>query len=97
MNTKSQATPVVASAAGKAYKIPNRLGRGVPEVKDVYSKKCSCKRDKTIVFCRSCGYYCNGRIRIKCEVHPRVTFLLDIGECPRCHSSMFLDEYSGNL
>uniref|UniRef100_A0A2A4JL75 Uncharacterized protein n=1 Tax=Heliothis virescens TaxID=7102 RepID=A0A2A4JL75_HELVI len=95
METKSQATPVVASAAGKVYKVPNRLGRGVPELTDVYTKKCSCNRDKTIVFCRSCGYYCNGRIRLICEKHPRVTFLLDIAECPRCHSSLFLDEYFG--
>ncbi|CAB3244615.1 unnamed protein product [Arctia plantaginis] len=92
-NTKS--TPVVASATGQVYKIPNRLGRGVPDVKDVYTKKCSCTRDKTIVFCRACGYYCNGRIRLKCDVHPHITFLLDIAECPRCHSSLYLDEYFG--
>lgn len=73
MNNNPQSTPVVASAAGKVYKVPNRLGRGVPEVTDVYTKKCSCNRDKTIVFCRSCGYYCNGRIRLKCETHPRVS------------------------
>lgn len=96
MNTQTQFTPVVASATGKFYKVSKRLGRGVPEVPQVYTKKCSCNRDKTIVFCRSCGYYCNGRIRLKCEIHPRVTFLLDISECPRCHSAVFLDEYMAN-
>lgn len=90
-----QSTPVVASATGKVYKVPKRLGRGIPEVKEVYIKQCSCNRGKTIVFCRACGYYCNGRIRLKCAVHPRVTFLLDIAECPRCHSPVFLDEYFG--
>lgn len=70
---KTKYTPVVASATGQVYKIPNRLGRGVPEVKDVFKKKCSCSRDKTIVFCRSCGYYCNGRIRLQCDVHPHVS------------------------
>lgn len=74
MNTQTQFTPVVASATGKFYKVSKRLGRGVPEVPQVYTKKCSCNRDKTIVFCRSCGYYCNGRIRLKCEIHPRVSF-----------------------
>lgn len=65
-------TPVVAAAAGKVFKAPVRTGRGVPEITDVYTKKCSCSRDKTIVFCRACGYYCHGRIRLKCEQHPRV-------------------------
>ncbi|KAG7300174.1 hypothetical protein JYU34_015723 [Plutella xylostella] len=87
-------TPVVAAAAGKVYiKASTRVGRGVPEINSEYEKKCSCRRDKTIVFCRACGYYCNGRIRIPCSVHPRVTFLLDISECPRCHSAVFLDEH----
>lgn len=27
----------------------------------------------------------------------QVTFLLDIAECPRCHSPAFMDEYSSNL
>ncbi|XP_049872183.1 uncharacterized protein CG13380 [Pectinophora gossypiella] len=92
METKT--TPVVAAAAGKALKAPNRVGRGVPEIVDAYLKKCSCSRQKKIVFCRACGFYCNGRIRLKCDLHPRVTFLLDIAECPRCHSPAFLDEYN---
>ncbi|RVE49970.1 hypothetical protein evm_005438 [Chilo suppressalis] len=86
-------TPVVAAAAGKLNKASNRRGRGVPFITDAYNKKCSCYREKTIVFCRACGYYCNGRIRLKCEEHPRVTFLLDIAECPHCNSTAFLDEY----
>ncbi|KAL0821131.1 hypothetical protein ABMA28_005752 [Loxostege sticticalis] len=90
---ETTSTPVVAAAAGKVYKVQNRVGRGVPDIQDAYVKKCSCYRDKTIVFCRACGYYCNGRIRLKCEQHPRVTFLLDIAECPRCNSPSFLDEY----
>lgn len=65
-------TPVAAAAAGEVYKAENRVGRGVPEITGAYMKKCSCTRDKTIVFCRACGYYCNGRIRLKCEKHPRV-------------------------
>ncbi|KPJ19371.1 hypothetical protein RR48_10998 [Papilio machaon] len=91
---ESTITPVVAAAAGKILKPSKRSGRGVPQITDVYTRKCSCRRDKTMVFCRACGYYCNGRIRLKCEQHPRVTFLLDISECPRCHSSVFLDEVS---
>ncbi|KPI98382.1 hypothetical protein RR46_09598 [Papilio xuthus] len=91
---ESTITPVVAAAAGKILKPSKRSGRGVPQITDVYTRKCSCRRDKTMVFCRACGYYCNGRIRIKCQQHPRVTFLLDISECPRCHSSAFLDEVS---
>ncbi|XP_059061537.1 uncharacterized protein CG13380 [Achroia grisella] len=94
---ENNTTPVVAAAAGKIYKIQKRVGRGVPKIAVAYIKKCSCNREKTIVFCRACGYYCNGRIRLKCEQHPRVTFLLDISECPRCHSSVFLDEYSGQV
>ncbi|KAI5643855.1 hypothetical protein NE865_04031 [Phthorimaea operculella] len=90
---ETRTTPVVAAAAGKVLKTSNRAGRGVPEIADAYAKKCSCRRDKTIVFCRACGYYCHGRTRLKCEMHPRVTFLLDIAECPRCHSPSFLDEY----
>lgn len=66
-------TPVVAAAAGKILKAPVRAGRGVPEITDAYTKKCSCRREKTIVFCRACGYYCNGRIRLQCEKHPRVS------------------------
>lgn len=69
---ETASTPVVAAAAGKVYKVPSRVGRGVPDIQDIYMKKCSCYRDKTIVFCRACGYYCNGRIRLKCEQHPRV-------------------------
>ncbi|CAG4935234.1 unnamed protein product [Colias eurytheme] len=88
----SKTTPVVAAAAGMIFKAPKRVGRGVPGIMDTYNKKCSCRRDKTMVFCRACGFYCHGRIRLKCEQHPRVTFLLDITECPRCHSSVFLDE-----
>ncbi|CAG4943444.1 unnamed protein product [Parnassius apollo] len=86
-------TPVVAAAAGKISKPSKRVGRGVPLINNAYNTKCSCHRNKTMVFCRACGYYCHGRIRLKCELHPRVTFLLDITECPRCHSSIFLDEY----
>ncbi|CAG9566011.1 unnamed protein product [Danaus chrysippus] len=93
----SRTTPVVAAAAGVICKVGKRMGRGIPEVNEIYSKKCSCRREKTIVFCRSCGYYCQGRIRLLCEQHPRVTYLLDITECPRCHSSTFLDEYLGDL
>ncbi|KAJ0175063.1 hypothetical protein K1T71_009204 [Dendrolimus kikuchii] len=96
MKRTNKITPVVASAAGQIQKHENRIGRGVPEVTEAYLKKCSCSRKKTIVFCRACGYYCNGRIRLKCEIHPRITFLFDITECPRCHSSVFLDEYVGN-
>lgn len=70
METKT--TPVVAAAAGKVFKAPSRVGRGIPEIPGAYSKKCSCRRDKSIVFCRACGYYCHGRIRLKCEIHPRV-------------------------
>ncbi|CAH2267298.1 jg14765 [Pararge aegeria aegeria] len=93
------ATPVVAAAAGKLLRVDNRsrVGRGVPEITEIYNKKCSCRREKTIVFCRACGYYCHGRVRLKCPKHPRVTFLLDITECPRCHSSICLDEYCGDL
>nr|XP_026493562.1 uncharacterized protein CG13380 [Vanessa tameamea] len=94
---ESTTTPVVAANAGKIYKVATRVGRGIPEITKAYTKKCSCRREKTIVFCRACGYYCHGRIRLKCETHPRVTFLLDIAECPRCHSSVFLDEYFGDL
>ncbi|XP_063382813.1 uncharacterized protein LOC134669231 isoform X2 [Cydia fagiglandana] len=91
--TAKEATPAAAAAAGKVYKVGSRVGRGVPNIAEAYMKKCSCKRDKAIVFCRACGYYCNGRTRLKCEQHPRVTFLLDITECPRCRCSSFLDEY----
>lgn len=66
-------TPVVEAAAGKINKLSNRVGRGIPEILGAYKKLCSCNRDKTIVFCRSCGYYCNGRIRLKCPQHPRVS------------------------
>lgn len=66
-------TPVVAAAAGKVLKAPVRAGRGVPEIIEAYTNKCSCRREKTIVFCRACGYYCHGRIRLKCEQHPRVS------------------------
>lgn len=68
-------TPVVAAAAGKVFKAPDRPGRGVPEINVAYTKKCSCRREKTIVFCRACGYYCHGRIRLKCEQHPRVSLI----------------------
>lgn len=71
MDTKT--TPIVAAAAGKAHKFSGRMGRGIPEINNTYTKKCSCRRDKTIVFCRACGYYCNGRIRLVCEIHPRVS------------------------
>lgn len=70
---KTENTPVVAAAAGKVYKVATRVGRGVPDIQHAYTKNCSCYRDKTIVFCRACGYYCNGRIRLKCEQHPRVS------------------------
>ncbi|CAK1542150.1 unnamed protein product [Leptosia nina] len=87
-------TPVAAAARGKIFKAPKRCGRGVPEITNAYKdKKCSCRRDKAIVFCRVCGFHCHGRIRLTCEQHPRVTFLLDLSECPRCHTSAFLDEY----
>nr|XP_034833357.1 uncharacterized protein CG13380 [Maniola hyperantus] len=87
-------TPVAAAAAGKAFKVDrSRVGRGIPDITAMYNKKCSCRREKATVFCRACGYYCHGRVRLKCEIHPRITFLLDINECPRCHSSAFLDEF----
>lgn len=69
---ESATTPIVAAAAGKIYKIGSRVGRGIPTIIDTYSNKCSCRREKTFVFCRSCGYNCHGRIRLKCEAHPRV-------------------------
>lgn len=68
-------TPVVAAVAGKVFKAPVRIGRGVPEITEAYRKKCSCRRKKTIVFCRACGYYCHGRIRLNCAQHPRVSFV----------------------
>lgn len=75
MKKSVKRTPLVASAAGQVQKLENRIGRGVPEVTEAYEKKCSCNRQKTTVFCRACGYYCNGRIRLKCEIHPRVRLL----------------------
>lgn len=71
---ESTITPVVAAAAGKILKPSKRSGRGVPQINEIYTKKCSCSRDKTMVFCRACGYYCNGRIRLKCQQHPRVSY-----------------------
>lgn len=79
-------TPVVAAAAGKIFKAPVRAGRGVPEITEAYIKKCSCRREKTIVFCRACGYYCHGRIRLKCEQHPRVSEINFIEGGYRCCS-----------
>lgn len=69
---EAKTSPIVAAAAGKVQKFSNRVGRGVPDINEAYTKKCSCRRDKTIVFCRACGYYCNGRIRLTCGIHPRV-------------------------
>lgn len=75
-------TPIVAAAAGSVRKkMANRIGRGVPEVTDAYSKKCSCNREKATVFCRSCGFYCNGRIRLKCQQHPRVSIVYILNPC----------------
>lgn len=69
---ESTTTSAIAANASKNYKVKKRVGRGIPEINKVYIKQCSCRREKTIVFCRACGYYCNGRIRLKCDMHPRV-------------------------
>ncbi|CAF4826966.1 unnamed protein product [Pieris macdunnoughi] len=88
-------TPIVAAKAGIISNGPKRFGRGAPEIPTAYKNDniCFCSREKAIVFCRACGFYCHGRIRIRCKQHPRVSFLLDITECPRCHSSVFLEEH----
>ncbi|GBP07705.1 hypothetical protein EVAR_2813_1 [Eumeta japonica] len=72
METK---TPVVKAATERVIKrkcgTQTRIGRGIPEIGDMLKTVCSCQRSKTIVFCRACGYYCNGRLCIPCEIHPR--------------------------
>lgn len=73
---KASTTPVVAAAAGIIYKSSKRTGRGVPQITNVYAEKCSCDRNKTMVFCRACGYYCHGRVRLTCKQHPRVSYFI---------------------
>ncbi|VVC96965.1 unnamed protein product [Leptidea sinapis] len=85
--------PTIADTSKKAYKLSKRLGRGIPTITSAYGNICSCNRAKAIVFCRGCGYHCQGRIKLKCQQHPHVTFLFDIAQCPKCYTSVYLDEH----
>lgn len=54
---------------------------------------CSCLRDLKRVMCGVCGYLmAGGRIRQKCNEHPKHLYLLDISECPGCKSPIALKE-----
>jgi len=55
---------------------------------------CSCLRDLKRVLCGVCGYLMSGgRIRQKCNEHPRHRYLLDLTECPECKSPNALKEH----
>lgn len=68
---RQKCTPVAAAALGKNM---NQVigGRGLPDTLKYSHNECACIRCKVIVFCRSCGYFVNGRIRRQCPIHPRV-------------------------
>lgn len=65
-------TPVAAAALGKNMNQGIIGGRGLPDTFKHSDEECICIRCKVIVFCRSCGYFMNGRLRRKCPIHPRV-------------------------
>lgn len=53
-----------------------KLGRGTPGISKLYNDKCSCHREKVMVFCRSCGYHIqNSRVALPCVIHPRVSII----------------------
>lgn len=73
MEVTSKVAATTGKEAFKAAPANARAGRGIPDIPQMYSIQCCCTRKKTIVFCRCCGYFTNGRIRLQCSIHTNVS------------------------
>nr|XP_014280629.1 uncharacterized protein CG13380 [Halyomorpha halys] len=53
------------------------------------SKDCICDRPKTKIMCTNCDYVSFGRVRRTCNLHPYVTYLMDLIQCPKCNRKCY--------
>ena len=49
---------------------------------------CCCEVLPRNIKCNWCAYQFFGRIRTKCQEHPRIIHLMDAVVCPRCRGSL---------
>ncbi|XP_036145286.1 uncharacterized protein CG13380 isoform X2 [Monomorium pharaonis] len=54
------------------------------------SSECICYRPHSNVICNGCGFWSRGRVRNSCPQHPKIVFLHDYDQCPRCKSYDFM-------
>ncbi|XP_011878180.1 PREDICTED: uncharacterized protein CG13380 [Vollenhovia emeryi] len=52
--------------------------------------KCICFRPYSHIICNGCGFWTKGRVRHDCPQHPKIVFLYDHSQCPRCKSYAFM-------
>ncbi|VDL80568.1 unnamed protein product [Nippostrongylus brasiliensis] len=60
---------------------------------------CICDRPKAHVICKRCGYECEGRVQLVCDVHPTTLSLMDLRECanPICRSIQIFESAFSSL
>ncbi|XP_011329538.1 uncharacterized protein LOC105274801 [Ooceraea biroi] len=51
---------------------------------------CICYRPHCNIICNGCGFWTKGRVRYMCPQHPKIVFLHDHAQCPRCRSYSFM-------
>ncbi|XP_011139038.1 uncharacterized protein LOC105182931 [Harpegnathos saltator] len=54
------------------------------------SSECICYRPHSNIICNGCGFWTKGRVRYYCPEHPKIVFLHDHEQCPRCRSYDFM-------
>ncbi|XP_014477831.1 PREDICTED: uncharacterized protein CG13380 [Dinoponera quadriceps] len=54
------------------------------------SSDCICYRPHSNIICNRCGFWIKGRVRYYCPQHPKIVFLHDHHQCPRCKSYDFM-------
>ncbi|XP_024894137.1 uncharacterized protein LOC112468940 [Temnothorax curvispinosus] len=54
------------------------------------ASECICYRPHSNIICNGCGFWTKGRVRYCCPQHPKIVFLHDHAQCPRCRSYDFM-------
>ncbi|XP_029662466.1 uncharacterized protein CG13380 [Formica exsecta] len=54
------------------------------------ASRCICYRPHSNIICHGCGFWTRGRVRYCCPQHPKIVFLYDYAQCPRCKSYDFM-------